>query len=371
VRLGAQFGYRPAQRRYFDERSEANDLLNGVREERRTFGNSATALTFEERADAVVALKKLEPLGASLTEASDFFVRNHPNAKKCPAFQVFASEVLKAKKLSCGEHTLATYRSDLRHVYRQFGDTPLNEVFQADVEDFASELDLAPRTICNVLDTFTTFLQQALIKGWINRNPAEFVPRPNSASEPPGILAPEQTARLLLQAQMDRPAMVRPIAVGAFAGLRRAEICRIGEANILLEDLLIDVPAKAAKTRSRRLVTIQDNLLEWIRATDSPKGTLAGTKNPDVFGEWLHQLAVAAGIKSWPHNALRHGFGSHLIALNKNENTTAAEMGNSPDVVVRNYRAVVRPDVANLYFDIRPSNVAEIAARNPQPEITA
>jgi hypothetical protein len=44
-----------------------------------------------------------------------------------------------------------------------------------------------------------------------------------------------------------------------------------------------------------------------------------------------------------PRNALRHSFGSYHYALHKNENLTAAEMGNSPSIVFRHYHAVIVP----------------------------
>ncbi len=51
---------------------------------------------------------------------------------------------------------------------------------------------------------------------------------------------------------------------------------------------------------------------------------------------------------------MRHSFASYLYALTQNEGTVAAEMGNTPNVVIRNYRAVVRPAAAQAYFGILP-----------------
>ncbi len=73
---------------------------------------------------------------------------------------------------------------------------------------------------------------------------------------------------------------------------------------------------------------------------------MAGAINPeyniDVFSERLRELAVKAGITPWPHNAIRHSFGSYFLGKTKDENRTASEMGNSPDVIIKHYRALVR-----------------------------
>jgi len=42
-----------------------------------------------------------------------------------------------------------------------------------------------------------------------------------------------------------------------------------------------------------------------------------------------------AEIRPWPHNGLWHSFGSYFSALTKIENTIAADMGNSPQMVLR------------------------------------
>jgi len=51
---------------------------------------------------------------------------------------------------------------------------------------------------------------------------------------------------------------------------------------------------------------------------------------------------------------MRHSFGSYLLAETKNENLTASEMGNSPGIVIRHYRAVVRSEEAARYWRIVP-----------------
>ena len=72
----------------------------------------------------------------------------------------------------------------------------------------------------------------------------------------------------------------------------------------------------------------------------------------DTFSERLRELANKAKITPWPHNAMRHSFGSYFLAATKDENLTATEMGNSPTVVIKHYRAIVHDAEAKAYWAI-------------------
>ena len=67
-----------------------------------------------------------------------------------------------------------------------------------------------------------------------------------------------------------------------------------------------------------------------------------------------------AGLReNWPTNALRHSFGSYHLAQFKDTAALALEMGNSPDVIFRHYRELVKPKDAERYWQIKPSASAD------------
>jgi hypothetical protein len=115
--------------------------------------------------------------------------------------------------------------------------------------------------------------------------------------------------------------------------------------------------AKIFKTRQRRLVRVSENLLKWLAPHRRQKGPVAPEQNMDVFSERLRILAQKAGIRPWPHNAMRHSFGSYFLGRTKDENLTASEMGNSPGVIIRHYRALVRDADVEEYWRIGPTNL--------------
>ena len=62
------------------------------------------------------------------------------------------------------------------------------------------------------------------------------------------------------------------LAIGAFAGLRSAEIERLDWKNVNLKRGFIEVRAETCKTRARRLVPISDNLRAWLKPFAVPAG---------------------------------------------------------------------------------------------------
>lgn len=356
VRLGRRItGHAKPEQHYFSTRKEANAFIASSLQAKQRSGEAAFTLGAFQQADAASALKLLDPHGISLLEAAQHFIKTSPKTRKIPTYQAHADEYLKARKKTCAPRTLSNYRSELKHSLAEFGTLPLSEIYQADIEEWASDLDFAPRTISNVLDTMTSVLSDAVKKRILEYNPAEHVPRPPELETPPGILTPLQARRLLLAATKLKPFMVPCLAIGLFAGLRRSELCALSQDKILLDEHLIEITSATAKTRRRRLVEIQPNLAAWLQACPPEKNAhVTRTHNPDVFGQWLSDIAVAARIKPWPHNALRHSFGSYFLAASQNENRVAMEMGNSPAIVYKHYRAVVRPAAAEEFFAIHP-----------------
>ena len=65
--------------------------------------------------------------------------------------------------------------------------------------------------------------------------------------------------------------------------------------------------------------------------------------------------AKSAKVK-WKHNALRHSYVSYRVADGGDVNRTALECGNSPQMIFSNYRELVTPEEAKLWFSIVPQS---------------
>ena len=112
-----------------------------------------------------------------------------------------------------------------------------------------------------------------------------------------------------------------------FAGLRASEITRLDWRAIDLDRRFIEVAARKTKTAQRRLVTISENLHAWL----APFAQESGPVSPPVTTyQWnFTKAARAAGIESWPHNALRHSFASYHLADTQDAAKTALQLGHT------------------------------------------
>src|SRR5262249_6516757 len=178
----------------------------------------------------------------------------------------------------------------------------------------------------------TTALKFALGRGYCVGNPAEQSAKAKEIASPVGILTVDQTARLLENAV---PELVPYIAIGAFAGLRRAELERLDWQEVDLQSGLIEVTASKAKSARRRFVKIRPNLARWLQ----PHAQLSGNVTSLGYNVLLESARDAAGIQEWPQNALRHGFASYHLARFRDAAFLALELGHTnSNLVFQHYR---------------------------------
>ncbi len=379
VRLGKKFTGGSIRVKHFIELKDARKWINGdtcedskkaslklilpgVTKIKDKLGAGAFVLTPMQMAEAQDAFRRL-PKAVSLTEViDDWLKRRAPVGGLKSVDEVTKEFMVSRRSMGVRDRTIVQYESYFRSIVEEFGTMPISDVERSQIEDWLAESEWSARTRKNYLVTLTTLLNFAQSREYCAKNPAAVVERPILEDNAPGILTVGQ-ARAILDAAKEGvekvkfkavPEMVAGIAIGLFAGLRRSELCSLDWKEIDLTARLIEIKAAKAKTRQRRLVSINDCLAAWLEPRKKEDGPVAPFSSQDVFGERLNEIAKAAGISKWPHNAMRHSFGSYFYALHKNENLTASEMGNSPAVVFKHYRAIVKNGEETRYWALRP-----------------
>ena len=163
------------------------------------------------------------------------------------------------------------------------------------------------------------------------------------------IFTPEEMERLLLAAH----ARILPlIAIGGFAGIRSAEVCRLNWQDIKWDRGHIEIAGKKAKTAARRLVPLSDNLKAWLAPWRGETGKIISITD---YSGALSDTAVKAKIPGgWRQNALRHSFISYRVAETGDVARTSLEAGNSPKMIFRHYREIVDGEAAKAWWSIRP-----------------
>jgi integrase len=219
-----------------------------------------------------------------------------------------------------------------------------------DLDDYLGQAQMAPVTKNGIRDHVLTFCRWAIGRGYLPRGWREFeesvvyqIPVTDVA-----IFTPEEMERLL---NTSRGHLATPfLAIGAFAGLRSAEIERLDWKNVYFDRGFIEVRADTCKTKARRLVPISDNLRAWLKPFAVPSGPVVpyrGVANVHA------RLAKRAGVE-WKKNALRHSFVSYRLAATNDGAKTALEAGHDQGILFKHYRELVLPQAAEKWFAIMP-----------------
>lgn len=304
--------------------------------------------------------------GVSVVDAAKFYARHHGRGIMRKPIAAAVEEMIATKKAS-GLSEL--YLADLRYrlgVFRAAFHCDVNALVADDIATFFAGLNLSPRSYNNFLRTLGTFFGFAQKQGWLSREAdlLACVEKRREKSAPVEIFSPSQLGELLTHASTE----LRPcIALAAFAGLRSEEILRLEWTDIDRRPGFVEIAAAKAKTATRRLVPIADNLATWL-ATAPRDGARIWTKSKAWFFESLRQVVSAinenrlpkAASFEWKQNALRHSFISYRLAETQDINRVALEAGNSPQMIFRHYRELATPEQAKTWFSIQPKAVANV-----------
>jgi integrase len=253
------------------------------------------------------------------------------------------------------------YLQDLRLRLDKFAEKfPCNigSVTTPDVQTWLDGLKLSSQSYANNRRVAHLLFEFAVARGYAMDNPTAKVERPKIRNGEVEIFTPGETRRLLAAAPED---FLPCLALGMFAGLRSAEIERLEWKDIDLKQAHVVVSASNAKTASRRIVPIAENLAKWLK-------TYAGRTGKVWQGGWLYKAqqdtAKAAGV-DWKANGCRHSCASYMFALTNDAGRIAGFLGNSAAVIHRHYRQLATPADAQKFFSVKPAtavNVLPLAA---------
>jgi integrase len=218
------------------------------------------------------------------------------------------------------------------------------------IDAWLRSLDVALCTRNSMLRCIKIFLSFARSRNYLpeDRNTAaQNLKIAKVVTDDKDIFKPETMAKLLHHAPPD---LIPILAIGAFSGIRMAELNRINWSAVDLDRRIIELRAGQAKTGSRRVIPITDNLAAWLEPLER-KGRVV----PSVKAHHRAVAAHAAALKiEWPRNVLRHSFISYRIAIVKSADQVALEAGNSPSIIFKNYRELTTEQEAEKWFGILP-----------------
>ena len=365
----------------FAKLHKARACASRIAEQLATGESTAAGMSNSQAASYGRATELLQPTGTALevacaiyakcfaiigsdrmTEAATFFQR-HAAASITPrTVRQVADELVEVRTQRTANGTPAspryirTLRNQLARFAKDFA-CEVGNVTTADVQAWLDKLKCAARTVKGFRITLNTLMSFAEARGYIFKgsNPVagtEAIVSNEGAIE---IFTPAEVAALLAAAPK---AFLPVVAIGAFAGIRTAEIQRLEWSDIDLAGGFITVGAAQAKTRSRRLVPITPNLAAWLVPYAAQRGTVWKATETALDNDRA-ETVEKSGVP-WKHNALRHSFCSYRLADIQNAAQVALEAGNSPAMVFRHYRELVRPADAKAWFAVGPEQPANV-----------
>lgn len=343
-------------------------------------------------------------------QAAEYYVKRHPSRiAPIPVLEV-VNEMLKLKRSDgLSEAYLRHLRYDLEKFAGAFHGN-IGTVAGPDIDKWLRGLGVSPRTRNNLRTSIQTLFAFAKSQKYLPKDHDEIegVTRAKDGAGEIEIFTPREMAEILMQADTR---IIPFLALGSFAGIRHAEIQRLDWNDIQFDAGIIEIRAAKAKTASRRTLPILDNLRAWllphrkeagpvcvylnmaseieslVRAINGARRAVwaktngvgteqlqqaekqarqAMAKAKAEHGRPKHRGAVSPGaetakIEGWPafawkHNALRHSFISYRVADIQNVAQVALEAGNSPQMIFKHYRELVRPAAAKEWFAMTPKS---------------
>lgn len=340
-------------RKFFKTKAEAEaERLRQITTLER-HGREAIGLPQRELSDFVNAKKKLGDHGKTINDAAAFYLDHLERVRRCNVtVSQLATELIDAKRKD-GRSTV--YLSDLRNrlatFCRDFGNRPIAGISIDELDNWFRNINGSPKTRANFRANVSVLFGYAERRRMIDTNPVARTSRPKLIDKAPEIFSVDELAGLLNAALSSAPDVVPMLAIGAFAGLREAEIKRLDWTEIDLRRGFIEVTADKAKTARRRIIRIQPNLAQWL----APYSAMSGAVVPVNARKKLDTVRSAAALNRWSNNGLRHSFASYRLAATNDAATVAAELGHSTSqMLYSTYREVVLPEEAERYWQITP-----------------
>ena len=374
--------YQPDGKRVLKDSGSMERAQQILEDAAQAFGRAqpdALSFTPEQRRDADAAMALLTPYGLSLYTAASRLtevlavlpsglslmdvvrqgVARYPGTDKTVAEVV--AEIVKDREAN-GRST--KYLKDMSGRLGQFATafaTLISSVNPAQVRTYVQRLKntdgspLAARTRENHRRLIVTLFEYGAQQGYVARDSAADIANiqgPRVVAGVTGIFTPQEIRQILTALSgVDRIIC----ALGAFCGLRTAELSRLRWENIRLDQRVLVIDAGQTKTASRRVIPMPENSVAWITPMipTQATGRVSRHDHPDYQSKHLAETAQALGIP-WVRNGLRHSWCTYRLAVTKNAALTAHEAGNSPQILHRHYNELVTEAEGKAWFNVHP-----------------
>ncbi len=345
-------------RHFFKTRHEADTFIRQLQIKVENLGERALHIDPRVHYMAIDAQDKLAAFGKTIADAAEHYTKHLQNVERSCTVNQLVAEFIETKQ-SEGRQKTTIYELNWRlgRFAQKFGQRVVATFNSAECDDWLRKEAPTPRNRVNARRVLHALFAYAVMRNYCPENPISRIPKPKVPDKPIDVFTPAELQRLFEAAN---PAIIPHIAIGAFAGLRRAELSRLDWKEVHLDRNFIEVTALKSKTASRRLVPTQPNLKAWL----TPYAKKAGRVETPNHRKSLEAAQQRAGLERWPRNGLRHSFASYHLAKFQDSSALALQLGHTTTgLLFAHYREVVTPEDAEAYWQIMPAHERKIHSR--------
>ena len=332
------------QRKYFKSHSAAVTKWRAVRMARGAGLAEFEALPDDDKVRLFQAWQRADGGGYDLLTACMEYERE--DEPTTPIEFAEAQKLFMAAKTAKGlrPESLKSYRSTFNQFGALFDRTNLDAITGEKVQAWLDGRQYGPKRFNRALADLNTLRKWAEVQGYSvgRRDPFAKIERRLIDQGDVSILTVPQAADYLQQA-VRVPECGPVTALVLCCGLRVSEALQTRPQDIDLDDGIVTVRGQAAKLRARRICNLQPMALKWLAQALDNGGLLP-------LSQSVYDKARRANLPAIPANSLRHSFCSYHLAHFKNIGLTAEEAGNSPEMLAKHYKELVRPKAAAKFW---------------------
>lgn len=353
--------------------AKKDELLNALANVVTTVVRRPTRLNEEQLKDAEMSAEAMG--GRPTMMAVRFFLENYRDPVNKIKVQAAYDKFIAEKRLNnLRADSIRNLEVRVGFLTKTHGERLVSDVLPEQLRDIIFTDKRSAVTSDNVRRALSSFFTWAAEHKFCPANPMAAIKPVKLERDEPEILTVAQARNLIEKAAAYKEGAVLPyIALGLFAGIRPTELARLNWDCIDLEAGTVTIGAKLAKMRQRRIVemvcvtqkdkegkeqALPANLIGWLMPHAVKKTPLRGVNWRKDFDAvkagagWGTKSDKQPHLKPWTQDIMRHTAISNHLAYFQHEGKTAAWAGNSPDIVQRHYKGLVKQAEAVEFWGI-------------------
>lgn len=283
-------------------------------------------------------------------------------------------EILKTKNNDdfVGGRQKTNLRLRLNKFGQEFGPRVISTIKAKEIDAFLSNPEWAARTKAHYRQVILMLFDYAKRKEYLDPDRDHQADKTEVIRVQESKLESWSVPEMRTLLQYSNPKTLPWIVLGAFAGVRSAEIERMNWEDIDWNSNLILVHSKRVGTgkvraQNDRTIPMTENLKSWLSPFRTFQGNILKSLSVKNIYEDLDKIVSVIRRNNtdfqWKPNANRHSFATYYLALTGDASQTALACGHNPSMLLRRYKTImvngrtVTREMAKEYFSLAPGTL--------------